>query len=1306
MGARTEMEKVSHTEGPLRHAGLQESLAEFSYHGARHNYLQSVVAPLAAILLLRWANHANAEQGESPSGGHDCALPLLRDGWWDAWCQLRGQRLVAFLREEILPRLRDVHSGVFGVAQPLPASVIEHLVNARPETRDMVVRLSRDFDPVTAAGRRAAGEALGFLVVQASTGAAKSSGEFATPRALVELMLNLLEPSSGDRIYDPCFGTGGLLAGAASRIRETSFWPAREGGAGLEEPSVFGVEIDPFAYSIGLARVVMAGVRNPALELGDALKHPSGRDPCPEGYDCILAVPPWGQRVPSATAARFPVAATNIETLFLQYVMASLRRGGRAVVALPDSALFRTGRDRMVRRELLSGYSVEGVISLPAGAFRPYTGIKTSLVVFQRARPRPSVRFLQVDEWPAHRPDDSIGHEEAVGAARRAATSFSRGTPGASLWETPVVALDARDWELVAKRTGEEALAHWLEAVREADTAMPVSSLDDVADVFAGVPYAQSATGVGDGEAIGLVRVTDLRHAGVQRPARFLAGEACSRVKAEHRLRAGDLLLSTSGTIGKLGIIGDFAVAAPAVAARGLAVMRPAGGMSLEFLKCLLESDTYQGWLRGHARGSTIQHLAMRRLRRLRFPVPAVPFQERVVRQVVKTGVDPLAALAGILTRGSEDPILSWLRGSAEAVELRRPRPSGDPAVLLGRVAQAVEGLHAQVAPSRIRTLPALGRWLTDFAGAVASLRGLDQVPPGAGRLAILDGVQLRLRDARSALGDSPFPALESARDVTRGISRLVGAELESVLEDVRLDPSVEPGTVDGGTANEVQVRLRNSSWLALRNVAVATSPDVGSTSVAYLAEGTALSFTARIPPRTGPDLFRFRLLWRAERLDGRRVSGEAPLAVDIRVAGEAPQLGRLGTSPYIVGSPIDREDMFFGRKDIVERIRLQLSTGQRANVILLEGNRRTGKTSILKRLQAPDVLPGWIVVDCSLQGGVGHESKPGLPTAEVFRLMAREIGWACHDAGFRVWLPGVAPPGPDKPFRLALISGLAAAFSDDRPFEVFELYLQAVLKAAEPRRLLLMLDEFDKLQEGIDAGITSPQVPDNIRYLMHTYPGLSAILAGSRRIKRLREEYWSALFGFGHRIGVSALPGEDARLLVTQPVERRLAYVPEAADRVAELCARHPFLIQSLANRIFENAALSNRRNITVTAVDAAAREMVQDNEHFRTLWDYAETDRRRFLLVLCQRLEEGPDPITFSLLDTKLEEHGIVLARSEPLGADLEFLRELELLELRSSARGSAYALAVPLMADWIRANIDFEDQRRKAQEGGGRG
>jgi type I restriction enzyme M protein len=177
----------------------------------------------------------------------------------------------------------------------------------------------------------------------------------------------------------------------------------------------------------------------------------------------------------------------------------------------------------------------------------------------------------------------------------------------------------------------------------------------------------------------------------------------------------------------------------------------------------------------------------------------------------------------------------------------------------------------------------------------------------------------------------------------------------------------------------------------------------------------------------------------------------------------------------------------------------------------------------------------------------------------------------------------------------------------------------------------------------------------------------------------------------------------EAARLLVTQPVKGRLVYVDEARDRLAELCACHPFLMQSLCNRVFEDAVRDRIRTITVSVVEAAAQEMVQDNEHFRTLWGYAGTERRRVILALAERLTSGPDPVTFSLLETKTEELGIPIPPGERLGDDIEFLRELELLDLDSQATVTAYRIAVPLLGEWIHRNVDFDDLRQKAVKEG---
>ena len=395
-----------------------------------------------------------------------------------------------------------------------------------------------------------------------------------------------------------------------------------------------------------------------------------------------------------------------------------------------------------------------------------------------------------------------------------------------------------------------------------------------------------------------------------------------------------------------------------------------------------------------------------------------------------------------------------------------------------------------------------------------------------------------------------------------------------------------------------------------------------------------------------------------------------------------------LGRSPYIVGNPVDRPSLLFGCADIMDRIKRHLGGGDHANVVLLEGNWRTGKTSILRQLAKTGALPGWIPVYCSF-----HELD-GMAAADVFKLLALRIGGALWDAGIETWIPGPERAESTKPFKIIFGSALRRAFAGGRPFETLDLYLEAAIGAAKPRRVLLMIDEFDKLREGIDSGLTGTQVLENLRHLLQHQAGLGAIITGSRHLKKLREEYWSALFGLGYRISVNALPEDHARLLVTEPVAGRLRYLPQARDRLVSLCAGHPFLIQSLCSRVFDEAADGGERTITLDVLDRAVTEMLRDNEHFPTLWDYAGTERRRLILALCHRLADDSDAVNLPLLLRQLEECGVRVRRDQEAADDIAELRELELVELDTSYRDGAYRLSIPLMARWMEMNVDFDE------------
>ena len=349
--------------------------------------------------------------------------------------------------------------------------------------------------------------------------------------------------------------------------------------------------------------------------------------------------------------------------------------------------------------------------------------------------------------------------------------------------------------------------------------------------------------------------------------------------------------------------------------------------------------------------------------------------------------------------------------------------------------------------------------------------------------------------------------------------------------------------------------------------------------------------------------------------------------------------------------------------------------------------------------LEGSGAIPGWLAVYSSLQGAEGAAQVVGVPTAEVFREIARSIATALVKLGVEVPMPNGHVIAAGKP-ALGVARACREGITSDSPFADFRDYLELVLSILDPMGLglVLMLDEFDKLQEGIDNGVTSPQVPENIRFLIQTYPKFSAVLTGSRRLKRLREEYWSALYGLGTSIPVTALDTESARKVITEPVREQLTFSQEAIGRVIEITARQPYLMQCLCNRIFEYAVQTKSRSITLSVVNDAALRLVRDNEHFASLWDYAglgpETGRHRRQLILlrCALSFKQSTHIGFGTMHEQLAHFGVDVD-DQALDADLAYLRELELIEFSGELGDGEYRLAIPLMADWIEQQQDAD-------------
>ncbi|ARN41891.1 type I restriction-modification system subunit M [Pseudomonas aeruginosa] len=283
------------------------------------------------------------------------------------------------------------------------------------------------------------GDTFEYLLSEVAT--AGKNGQFRTPRHLIRFMVELLDPEPGQRVIDPAAGTGGFLfstqqylmrkySAKENLVLEWDGTPHRTDGtaatpeqyAAIHSGANFvGLDNDRTMARIGWMNLVLHDVTDPNLFQGDSLSKREGKAKLkellePGSYQYVLANPPFTGTVDSGDlepdTVLFPrvggggkkkdESITNkSELLFLWLMLDLLDVGGRCAVIIPEGVLFgSTDAHVRLRRELLAEHVVEGVISLPSGVFQPYTGVKTSILIFRKVTRRDSKQTLPSNAEP------------------------------------------------------------------------------------------------------------------------------------------------------------------------------------------------------------------------------------------------------------------------------------------------------------------------------------------------------------------------------------------------------------------------------------------------------------------------------------------------------------------------------------------------------------------------------------------------------------------------------------------------------------------------------------------------------------------------------------------------------------------------------------------------------------------------------------------------------------------------------------------------------------------------------------------
>ena len=344
------------------------------------------------------------------------------------WCKWRfksGEDLRNFVRDEVFGYMASLVKEEPQVAEYFRDAVLE-IVD--PNVLKQVID---ELDSINfrKLGPDIKGDIFEYLLTH--LGQSSLNGQFRTPRQIRAFMVAMVDPDLGDTVYDPACGTAGFLIDVVDHIlagysdephvvpiygedwleqRNQVLSEAKkkipnlqtyQKGAGEKIPdwsrleaSIYGTDVSRQMMRISVMNLVLHGIRRARLKRANVLSEMGGltEDDLKRRYSVILSNPPFAGQIPRESIRQdLPSKSKKSELLFLGLMLRSLAPGGRCAVVVPEGALFgSTVAHKELRQKLLREYELLAVVSLPAGVFKPYAGVKTSVLIFRRPARAPN----------------------------------------------------------------------------------------------------------------------------------------------------------------------------------------------------------------------------------------------------------------------------------------------------------------------------------------------------------------------------------------------------------------------------------------------------------------------------------------------------------------------------------------------------------------------------------------------------------------------------------------------------------------------------------------------------------------------------------------------------------------------------------------------------------------------------------------------------------------------------------------------------------------------------------------------------
>ena len=299
---------------------------------------------------------------------------------WSVFRNTSPELMFDMVRQNVFEFIKHIGTGEESAYSRYMENAIFLIPNARTLTK-----VVDGVDALDMNNRDAMGDVYEYILGKMA--ASGTNGQFRTPRHIIRMIVDMMEPTPKDYICDPAMGSAGFLVEAVKYIKEnygTALYAAEE-AQHIKTSLINGYDTDQTMLRIGAMNLMLHDVTAPEVAWRDSLSEQNEDQAC---YSLVMANPPFAGSLDKGNVNKKLLAYANTsktELLFLAQFVRSLELGGRCASIVPDGVLFGTSKAHVaIRKEIVENQQLRAVISMPSGVFKPYAGVSTAVLIFNK----------------------------------------------------------------------------------------------------------------------------------------------------------------------------------------------------------------------------------------------------------------------------------------------------------------------------------------------------------------------------------------------------------------------------------------------------------------------------------------------------------------------------------------------------------------------------------------------------------------------------------------------------------------------------------------------------------------------------------------------------------------------------------------------------------------------------------------------------------------------------------------------------------------------------------------------------------